>query len=83
MPLEIVSRDLQAVVHVEGDHLPRPSRRAGREQGGRIRTAAEADGQRQARRFERGHGAFEGFAHDGKGKAAQRLLSALVSLNRP
>jgi len=80
MPFEIVSRCLQPVVNVKGHHLSRPDGCARGQQGRGIRTAAEAHRQRQMRRLERGHRAFEGFVH---GALAYLPVSALVSLNRP
>ncbi len=60
MVLEIVGSLLQAVVHMDGHHLPRPTTGTGQQQGAGVGAAAERHRQRQ-RRCKAGHG----HRHDG------------------
>jgi hypothetical protein len=47
VPLKVVSRSLQAVMDMNGVHLPRPFLGAGHQQGNRVGAAAERNGQWQ------------------------------------
>jgi hypothetical protein len=58
MPLKIITCSLQAMVYMDGRHLPWPLARASQQQRGGIGTAAVAYGQRQGW-LERGHGLFQ------------------------
>ena len=62
VPLEIVGRNLQAMVYVKGMHLARPALGAGQQQRRGVRPAAEGHSQRKPGR-ESLHGGIETLGH--------------------